>query len=130
MRISLDNDVDLSKLSERLGAVLGRDVALSARMPGQLDEQGKSLPGVLVVLDKATGEPLDLPASTRSAVQAAITAHVPPVPTQSPASGLVESLRAATDVEGLKSALLDYASSLVEREERSKAAQAARPRQR
>ncbi len=73
------SDVDLAALARELGTRLGRSVALSARPPGQIDEDGKGLPGVLAVLDPATGAELDVDGRTVAAV---VRAHVPPPPTK------------------------------------------------
>lgn len=69
------DDVDLAVLGEELEARLGHPVALSARPPGQLDEDGEPLEGALIVLDPATGEELDVDFTE---VEEAVAAHTPP----------------------------------------------------
>jgi hypothetical protein len=54
------DDVDLERLAEELAERLGRPVALSARKPGQVDDTGDELPGLLIVLDGDTGDELEV----------------------------------------------------------------------
>lgn len=120
MRVPINKEIDLETLAPRLKTVLGRDVALSARMPGQVDDNGHPLPGVLVLLDAATGEPLDLPAGAVSAIQNAVAAHVPPETPKSPVKALTEALGTASTIADLKAALVTYAGALVDREDKVK----------
>lgn len=71
------SDIDLGQLTAEISSQTGRDVALSARLPGQIDAEGAELPGVLVVLDAATGKAVDLDVR---AVAALVKAHVPSPP--------------------------------------------------
>ncbi len=68
-------DVDLAAFTRELSDRLGRTVAVSARLPGQFDESGKPLPGVLLVIDPATGAEVDVDGRT---VNGAVTSHRPP----------------------------------------------------
>jgi hypothetical protein len=69
------DDVDLAQLADEIGIRLRRAVALSARMPGQRDDDGTPLPGVLMVLDAGTVEEIDVDGRT---IAAAVRAHTPP----------------------------------------------------
>jgi hypothetical protein len=77
------DDVDLTLLTEELSERLGRPVAVSARFPGQTDEDGAELPGVLIVVDAESGESLDDDVDGRT-VAAVIRAHVRPEPPPTP----------------------------------------------
>lgn len=108
MRTSLDRPIGVAKLGEELATALGKPVAMSARMPGQFDEEGKPLPGLLVLLDSETGEALE--GVDEKAVKAVLDAHVyvDPDSVPTPVETLVEALEAATTVAGLKAALVDH----------------------
>jgi hypothetical protein len=68
-------DIDLGQLADELGAKLGRDITLTARLPEQPDGE----PGVLHVLD-SDGQDIDVPAATvESIVAAHVPQHVPPL---------------------------------------------------
>jgi hypothetical protein len=66
-------DIDELQLAEELGGALGRPVAVRTRPPGQREDDGRELPGVIEVLDQ-TGEPLDL---DEAAVAAVLDTHRP-----------------------------------------------------
>jgi hypothetical protein len=61
------DDVDLAALTDEVSTRLGRPVALSARAPGQTDDDGKPLPGILVIIDADSGEELDVDAAVVAA---------------------------------------------------------------
>jgi hypothetical protein len=69
------DDVDLALLNVELSERLGRPVVLAVRWPGQQDDDGEALPGVLVIRDPDTGEEIDADGRT---VRAAIDTHEPP----------------------------------------------------
>jgi hypothetical protein len=83
------SDVDLSALAAEMSGRLGRTVALSARMPGQTDQGGNPVEGMLLVLDPATGEELNVDGRT---VSGAIRSHTPP---PSPAQRREQAIRDA-----------------------------------
>ncbi len=69
------SDVDLTALATEIGERLGRPVALTARLPGQTDDDGTELPGTLLVADPDTGDELDVDGRT---VADAVRAHIAP----------------------------------------------------
>lgn len=109
MRIETTKLVDAGQLARDLTVTLGTAVACSTRAPGQFDSQGLGLPGLVVLLNPATGDELDdLDLTT---IQAVIAAHVPPEPHPGPHRRLAEAAEAATTVAGLKAALLEFAQA-------------------
>jgi hypothetical protein len=72
-------DVEPDVLAADLSQALGREVAVATRPPGQTDDDGEPIPGLLVVIDPDSGDVLDVPPAT---VTDALTAHTPaePVP--------------------------------------------------
>ncbi len=114
MRVQITRDVDPDTLADQLKTALGMDVALSVRNPGQNDTKGEPLPGVIVLLDANTGEPL--PDQDLKKIAAVLTAHVPPQPKPAPAKALADALRSGTNLADLRAALVTYADTLVDRE--------------
>jgi hypothetical protein len=115
MRIQITKDVDPTTLADQLSAALGIPVALSSRNPGQKDNQGNNLPGVVVLIDPATGN--ELPDQDLTKVNAVIAAHTIPVPPPTPAQALSDALGAAgSNVGAVISALKSYAGTIVAQE--------------
>lgn len=89
---------DYAALADELSAALGRPVALSARAP--TDERE----GVLIVLDAATGEPVDV---DDEQVASVVTDHTPVVH-EDPADALVRAVEGASTVAQLRDALVSF----------------------
>lgn len=115
MRVQLDNEVDAAPLAAQLSAALGASVAVSVRNPGQKDAAGNVLPGVVVLLDANTGNPL--PDADPAKVSAVLAAAPPPLPVKTPARGLVDALNAASSLVDIKAALLVFAGAVADRED-------------
>lgn len=80
--MKLEKSVDGSKLSNEIGMGLGREVALTFRLPGELDEEGIELPGSLLVLDPNSGEKLNLNSTDLSIISETVATHIPDAPAQ------------------------------------------------
>lgn len=108
MRARLDREVDIARLGDELGEALGRPIALAVRMAGQFDEDGRELPGALVLLDDETGEPLLDTAVDAKVVQRVVAEHTYTDPDETPTAdeALVAALETASTVAGLKAALV------------------------
>ena len=118
MRIPITKAVDPVTLSAQFTAALGIPVAVSTRNPGQSDGEGGTLPGVVVLIDPATGN--ELPDQDPVKVAAVIAAHVIPPPPVTPAAALGNALATAVTATDLKTALLSYASAIVTIEQNQK----------
>lgn len=108
MRIDLDKEIDPSQLAEELSERLGRRVAVNVREPGQVDDQGEELPGVVVVLDAETGEELPGKAADAKAVRKVLNDHTPKPPERKPTRDeqVVAALQAAKTLDEVKAALV------------------------
>lgn len=104
------DDVDLAALAAELTERLGRPIALTARTPGQRDADGAELPGVLLVLDAATGEELE-DVDGRS-VAAAVRAHQPPPPPEQRRADALKAARAKAGKGDTAGALADVLALL------------------
>lgn len=102
-------DVNLAALGQELSSKLGREVALTARLPGQLDEEGNDLPGVLIVLDAKTGEELD---ADDVAVTKAVQAHKPPLTAQERRAQAIASAEKKATAGDTNGALADVLAIL------------------
>lgn len=118
MRTPISKDVDPGTLADQLTAALGIPVAVSVRQPGQKDDKGKDLPGVVVLLDATTGQ--ELPDQDAKKVADVLAAHVIPPDPVSPAKALADALGSAATLADLKAALVAYAGTLVSRESKGK----------
>jgi hypothetical protein len=115
MKIQVSKSVDASTLADQFTAALGMPVAVSTRNPGQKDGQGNNLPGLVVLIDPATGN--ELPDQDLTKVNAVIAAHTVPVPPPTPAQALSDALGAAgSNVGAVISALKAFAGSVVAQE--------------
>lgn len=98
-------DIDLAQLAAELTAELGLPLAVSARLPGQVDEDGAELPGLIMLVDEG-GEPVHVDPQI---VAAALDQHTPAPPTPAPdLNALVERLAA---VEGELRAMRERAAA-------------------
>lgn len=114
MRITVNKATDPGSLATQFAAALGIPVAVSTRDPGQSDGKGGSLPGVVVLIDPATGN--ELPDQDASKVAAVIAAHaIPPAPV-TPAAALANALGAANSLADIKTALTGFAGAVVAQE--------------
>jgi hypothetical protein len=119
MRIQISKSVDTATLADQLSAALGLSVALSVRNPGQKDPQGNNLPGIIVLIDPATGN--ELPDQDLTKVNAVIAAHTIPVPSPTPAQALSDALGAAgSNVGAVISALKGFADGVVAQEKQQR----------
>lgn len=114
MRITITNAVDPATLAAQLASALGIPVAVSSRSPGQDDGKGGTLPGVVVLIDPATGA--ELPDQDPAKVAAVIAAHVIPPPPVTPAAALANALGSANSVADIKAALTGFAGAVVTQE--------------
>lgn len=114
MRIPITNAVDPVALSAQFTAALGIPVAVSTRDPGQSDVKGGTLPGVVVLIDPATGN--ELPDQDPAKVAAVIAAHVIPPPPVTPAAALATALGSANSLADIKAALTGFAGAVVAQE--------------
>jgi hypothetical protein len=85
---------------------------------GQKDDKGNDLPGVVVLLDSKTGEPL--PDQDSVKVAAVIAAHVPPPPAKTPHKALADALGSAANLGDLKAALVAFAGTVADREDKAR----------
>ena len=108
MELDLDHEVRPGQLQRELAEALGRPVRLSVRQPGQHGTDGEELPGVVVVLDAETGEPLPKKADDSKAARKVLNTHEPKVPERKPSRDeqFVAALEAAKTLEQVKAALL------------------------
>lgn len=114
MRIQNTKAVDAGTLAAQFAAALGIPVAVSTRDPGQSDGKGGTLPGVVVLIDPATGQ--ELPDQDATKVAAVIAAHVIPPPPVTPHKALANALGSAANVADLKAALATFAGAVVAQE--------------
>jgi hypothetical protein len=89
-------DVDLALLQAELAERIGRPVVLTATWPGQVDEDGQPIPGVLVVRDPDTGGDVDVDGRT---VRAAIDTHEPALADGGAAEHLAAAEAAESDAD-------------------------------
>lgn len=123
MRIPLNRDVNLGQLQDELTQALGRKLCFSSRLPGQLDNEGKELPGVIVLMDVDTAEPLpELSKADEKKVNDAIAAHVfvDPADVKGPAEELFEAIDSATSLDSLKVALKNFSGKKADEEKAGK----------
>jgi hypothetical protein len=118
MRVPITKDVDPGTLATQLSTALGIQVAVSARNPGQKDDQGKDLPGVVVLLDANTGN--ELPDQDAAKVTAVLTAHTIPVPPKTPARTLADALGSAASLADIKAALVGFATKVADQEDQTR----------
>lgn len=116
VRVPINKEIDPRTLSTQLEAALGRAVALTVRQPGQFDDRGDPLPGVVIVLDPTTGAPLTLPEDALASLEAAVATHTLPPPVKAPAETLIDALETAETVADLRTALVSYARKTAARE--------------
>lgn len=114
MRIPINKATDPGSLAAQFAAALGIPVALSTRDPGQSDGKGGTLPGVVVLIDPATGN--ELPDQDLTKVNAVIAAHVIPPPPVTPAAALANALGSANNLADLKAAVAGFAGAVVAQE--------------
>ena len=114
MRINISKKVDPGVLAAAFTKALGKPIAVSTRNPGEKDEQGEDLPGVVILLDGVTGE--ELGPQDQQAVDAIIANHKVPDPGDTPAKRLLDAIGSAANVAQLVNALKDYATAQVARE--------------
>ena len=112
MSIEIRSDVDPQTLAEQIGSALGQDVALTVRQPGQEDDSGNTLPGVVIVLD-LDGLPLYLDGSQLALVEATIEKHVVPEPRKTAMEELADAAEGATTMADLQAAILAFAQANV-----------------
>ena len=119
MKMQISKSVDASTLADQFTAALGIPVAVSTRNPGQKDPQGGLLPGLIVLINPATGS--ELPDQDLTKVNAVIAAHTIPVPPPTPAQTLSDALGAAgSNVGAVISALKGFADGVVAQEKRGR----------
>jgi hypothetical protein len=108
MELDLDTEVRPGQLQRELAEKLGREVRLSVRQPGEKDDEGNELPGVVVVLDAETGEPLAGKSADKQAVRKVLNAHTPKAAERAPSRDeqVVAALQAAESLEDVKAALI------------------------
>lgn len=112
MRIPITADVDAATLAAAFTKALGRPVSVSSRNPGQKDDTGKDLPGIVILLDGATGE--ELGTQDQQTVAAVMANHKVPTPPPSPAQTLLDALAGAgNNVGAVIAALKAYAGAAV-----------------
>jgi hypothetical protein len=122
MRIPITKDIEASALASQLATALGIPVAVSSRNPGQDDGKGGTLPGVVVLIDPATG--VELPDQDATKVAAVIAAHVVAPPQPTPHRALATAVASASNVNDLKAALAAFAGGVADAEDKAKDAQA------
>ncbi|HEX5345964.1 MAG TPA: hypothetical protein VFW64_02510 [Pseudonocardiaceae bacterium] len=118
MRIPITKAVDAGSLAAQFTAALGIPVALSTRDPGQDDGKGGTLPGVVVLIDPATGA--ELPDQDAAKVAAVIAAHVIPPPPVTPHKALANALATAATPADVKTALMAFAGAVVTQEDQAR----------
>jgi hypothetical protein len=108
MELDLDHEVSAGQLERELAEKLGREVRLAVRQPGQKDAEGNELPGVVVVLDAETGEPLPDKAADARAARKVLSEHEPKARERKPSRDeqVVAALQAAESLEDVKAALV------------------------
>lgn len=117
MRITISSAVDPDTLATQLTASLGVPVAVSTRDPGQTDDQGSLLPGVVVLLDPATGQ--ELTNQDQGKINLVLAAHVPPV-VKTPHRALADALGTAGNLQELRAALSAFAGKVATGEDRER----------
>jgi hypothetical protein len=118
MRVQIGKDVDPGSLAAQFTSALGFPVAVSTRNPGQDDGKGGTLPGVVVLIDPATGN--ELPDQDATKVAAVIAAHVIPPPPVTPHKALATALGSAANLADLKTALLTFAGAVATQEDQQR----------
>lgn len=118
MRTPIAKAVDPGSLAAQFAAALGIPVAVSTRNPGQDDGKGGTLPGVVVLIDPATGQ--ELPDQDATKVAAVIAAHVIPLPPVTPHKALATALGSAANVVDVKAALMAFAGAVVAQEDQAR----------
>lgn len=118
MRITVTKAIDASSLAAQFITALGIPVAVSTRDPGQSDGKGGTLPGVVVLIDPATGQ--ELPDQDATKVAAVIAAHVIPLPPVTPHKALATALGSAANVVDVKAALMAFAGAVVAQEDQAR----------
>jgi hypothetical protein len=119
MRVTIVKDVDPATLAAQLTTALGKNVAVSTRNPGEVDNDGKPLPGVVVLLDAGTGT--ELADQDPQTVANVLAAHVVPPPPKSPAKALAEALATAGNIADLRSGLVAYVKTITDQEDLARA---------
>jgi hypothetical protein len=117
MRIPITNAVDPDTLAAQFTTSLGIPVAVNTRDPGQVDDQGAAIPGVVVLVDPATGG--ELPDQDAVRVAAVIAAHVVPV-VKTPHRALADAITSANNVGDVKAALLAFAGTVAAGEDQKR----------
>jgi hypothetical protein len=114
MRVPITKEVDPGTLADQLKAALGIDVVLSVRNPGQKDNDGVVLPGVIVLINPATGN--ELPDQDLTKINTVLAAHTLPSPPVTPARALSDALATATNLQDIKAAIKGFADNTVTQE--------------
>jgi hypothetical protein len=118
MRVPINKGVDATSLAEALTRELGLPVAVSSRNPG-VDDRGKPVAGVIVLIDPATGDPL--PDQDSKKITRVLAGHAPPDQGPSTVQAFADAVASAASLDDLKAALLTYTTALLARENRRRA---------